>query len=116
MDRLDYLIFKDFKYLNLIRLCGKNVSLFNNLRGRTENNSIPCLFDYFEEPWAYPLYSDRFEMALDETFKTLRTNYATKKVRRINDFVCYKTIYLNIENDFTVTHNEKEKTVSCYLC
>lgn len=94
MQNINFWIFKDFKYLNLIHLCGKNVSLFNDLMGRLETNSIPCFFDYFEEPWAYPLYSDRFEKTLNETFKKLKTNYTSKKVRHSNNFIRHIQIKL----------------------
>ncbi|VVC41058.1 Cilia- and flagella-associated protein 61, N-terminal domain,FAD/NAD(P)-binding domain [Cinara cedri] len=57
---------RDFKYLNLINLCGKNVNLFNDMMDRLSTNSIPCFFDYFEQAWSYPLYLDRFWKLLDD--------------------------------------------------
>ncbi|XP_025419587.1 cilia- and flagella-associated protein 61-like [Sipha flava] len=70
----------DFKYSNLINLCGKNVNLFNDMMNRLRTDSIPCFFDFFNEPWAYPLYSDRFPKILNDVIK-LREANPNNKVR-----------------------------------
>ncbi|XP_050439113.1 cilia- and flagella-associated protein 61-like [Adelges cooleyi] len=54
-----------FHHLNLIHLCGKSISLFDSMLDRFENNTLPCLFEYFEEPWAQAIYSDKFDSLLE---------------------------------------------------
>lgn len=69
-----------------MNLCGKNVYLFNNVVERLRTNSISCLFDYFEEPWAYPLFSDRFWKLVDDI--NLKLKKASKKIMEVAHIAC----------------------------
>ncbi|XP_025206288.1 cilia- and flagella-associated protein 61-like [Melanaphis sacchari] len=71
---------KDIKYLNLINLCGKHVNLFNDMMYRFKMDSIPCFFEYFNQSWSYPLYSDRFWKMLNE-MKLKRDNKISRLAR-----------------------------------
>lgn len=49
--------------------------MFNDASSRLLRKPNPCLFNYFEEPWAHPLYSDRFWNLLDNAYQMLESNY-----------------------------------------
>ncbi|XP_050528482.1 cilia- and flagella-associated protein 61-like [Daktulosphaira vitifoliae] len=87
----------EFPYLNIIKLCGKHLSLFDISKERLEKNSITCFFKYFDEPWARGIYLDKFGDLLNDLAHH-RINKHYKKTANI--------FYENIDK-LILKHNSK---------